>query len=116
MTLNEILELGKMGFTKDDILRLSQPQQQPQQQPQPQQPQPQQPQQQPQQPQPQPQQPQQPQPQPQAQPQEETVDFLDEIKKLRQEIALNFTSMQTSKEESVDDILASILNPKEGKK
>ena len=85
MTINEILELGKMGFTKDDILRLSQ-------QPQPQ-----------------------PQPQPQAQ-QPHEVDFLDEIKKLRQEIARNFTSMQSSKEESVDDILASILNPKEDKK
>lgn len=113
MTLNEILELGKMGFTKDDILRLSQTQPQ-----QPQHPQPQQPQQpQPQQPQPQPQQPQQSQPQPQAQqPQQQAVDFLDEIKKLRQEIARNFTSMQTSKKESVDDILANILNPKEGKK
>jgi hypothetical protein len=85
MTLNEVLELGKMGFTKDDILRMNQ---QSGTKPQPQE-------------------------QTEPQPQEQTVDFLDEIKKLRQEIALNFATVQTEKEESVDDILANILNPKE---
>lgn len=85
MTLNDILTLGKMGFTKEEIMKLKTPTQQTQQ----------------------PQQPQQTQQTPQT-------DFLDEIKKLRQEIARG-SSFNTQSEETVDDILATILNPKEVK-
>ena len=122
MTIQEILDLGKMGYTKEDIEKMGEDKQEPQkQEPQKQEPQKQEPQkQEPQKQEPQKQEPQKQEPQKQKD--------LDNIAQLTESINSLIASIQTAnilktnnhsgEDESAEEILGSIIMPplKKGEK
>ena len=127
MTIQEILDLGKMGYTKEDIEKMGEDKQEPQkQEPQKQEPQKQEPQkQEPQKQEPQKQEPQKQEPQKQE-PQKQKD--LDNIAQLTESINSLIASIQTAnilktnnhsgEDESAEEILGSIIMPplKKGEK